>query len=82
MNRAQRRALKKKKKDKALSDTVGLFDLLPDECSSCAKPYDKKDRKMVKSWNVVVREEKKIVRLYCPTCWNTAKQVIKESRGK
>ncbi len=84
MNRAQRRALKKKtkKESKALEDTVGMFELLPDECSSCTKPYDKKNRKMVMSWNVVVREKEKIVRLYCPTCWNTAKQVITENREK
>ena len=83
MNRAQRRALKKNKKaKKSIEDTVGMFDLLPEECSSCEKPYNKKDRKMVMSWNVVVREKEKIVRLYCPTCWNTAKQVIRESRGK
>ena len=80
MNRAQRRAKKNKKENKDIENIVGLFELLPDECSSCIKPYDKKDRKMVMSWNVVVREKEKIVRLYCPTCWNTAKRVIRENR--
>lgn len=86
MNRTQRRAKAKKerrenKRPKVLKDAVGMFELLPDCCSSCAKSYDKKNRKMVMSWNVVVREEEKIVRLYCPTCWNTAKQVISNNRG-
>ena len=85
MNRAQRRAKAKQdkkngKQSKTLENKVGMFDLLPDRCSSCTKPYDKKDRKMVMSWNVVVREEEKIVRLYCPTCWNTSKQVISNNR--
>ena len=82
MNRAQRRAqAKKNKKQSGLKDIVGMFDLLPEKCSSCHAPYDKKSRKMAMSWNVVVKEEEKIVRLYCPTCWNTAKQVISNNRG-
>ena len=82
MNRAQRRAhAKKNKKKEGLKDIAGMFNLLPDKCSSCDAPYDKKSRKMAMSWNVVVKEEQKIVRLYCPTCWNTAKQVISNNRG-
>ena len=85
MNRAQRRAKAKKdgkfSKSKNLEDTVGMFDLLPEQCSSCTSPYDKKDRKMAMTWSVVVKEKEKVVRLYCPTCWNTAKQVISNNRG-
>ena len=82
MNRAQRRAnAKKQKKSKTIEDAVGMFNLLPDKCSSCESLYDKKNRKMAMSWKVVVREKEKIVRLYCPTCWNTAKQVISNNRG-
>ena len=81
MNRAQRRAAQKsnkngKKSNKEIDKVLGMFDLLPDQCSACLAPYDKKDKQMVTTWNVVVREEEKIVRLYCPTCWSTAKQVI------
>ena len=82
MNRAQRRAQKKKSSKKNdVEKTIGMFELLPDQCSACLAPYDKKDKKMVTTWNVVVREKEKIVRLYCPTCWNTAKRVIKENTG-
>ena len=82
MNRAQRRAQKKKSgKKNDVEKTIGMFELLPDQCSACLAPYDKKDKKMVTTWNVVVREKEKIVRLYCPTCWNTAKRVIKENTG-
>ena len=30
---------------------------------------------MVESWNVVVREEEGVVRLYCPDCWDKAQKV-------
>ena len=85
MNRAQRRAQKKKLRNKndlqEAHPSLEMFELLPDECSACQTPYDKKDKKMVVTWSVVVREQEKIVRLYCPTCWNTAKRVIKENGG-
>ena len=36
---------------------------------------------MVMSWNVVVHGDEEIVRLYCPTCWNTAKKVADEFKA-
>ena len=88
MNRAQRRAAQKskkkdgKKQNKEIDNVMGMFDLLPDQCSACLAPYDKKDRKMVTSWNVVVKEKEKIVRLYCPQCWTTAKKIIQDVKDK
>ena len=55
-----------------------MFDKIPDKCSACEEPFDKKNRDMVSTWNVVVRAEEEVVRLYCPTCWTTATNVIKE----
>jgi len=83
MNRQQRRArdrkIKKSKKKKTeLEQKLGLFDLLPEECMVCMKPFDKKDKQQVQSWNVVVREKERVVRVYCPTCWGKAKQLIEE----
>ena len=83
MNRAQRRAAQKSKKkgqksNKEIDKVMGMFDLLPDQCSACFAPYDKKDKQMASTWNVVVKEEEKIVRLYCPDCWNTATQIIQD----
>jgi predicted RNA-binding Zn-ribbon protein involved in translation (DUF1610 family) len=86
MNRAQRRAAQKSNKkkgekpNKEIDNVVGMFDLLPDQCSACLAPYDKKDKQMVTSWSVVVKEEKKIVRLYCPDCWETAQRIIQDVR--
>jgi len=79
VNRKQRRAAAqaaKKDGNKELSEKFFLFEQMPDECSACIKPFDKKDKEMVKSWNVVVREKENIVRLYCPDCWQKAINVI------
>ena len=81
MNRAQRRKLGIKKKPD-LEKKVGLFDKLPDKCTNCDKPYNKKDKQMAKTWSVVVREKENKVNLYCPTCWNDAKKFIQEMKEK
>ena len=87
MNRKQRRAMKRELKkehgvEDALADKMMMFDELPDECSSCLEAFDKKNRDMVFSWNVVVREQEKIVRLYCPTCWDAAQKAVKQVYGE
>ncbi len=81
MNRSQRRAAAKAAKkggNKELSEKIFLFNQLPDECLTCAEPFDKKNKQMVMEWNVVVREKEKIVRLYCPDCWSKAKKLVEE----
>jgi len=82
MNREQRRALAKTKKQKTtpkstteqteVEEKLGLFDKIPKECLTCFKPFDKKNKEMVMSWSVVVREAEGVVRLYCPDCWKKA----------
>ena len=76
MNRAQRRKLGIKGKKPDLENKIGLFDKLPKQCTNCDKPYDKKDKEMVTTWSVVVREQESKVNLYCPTCWDNAKKLI------
>ena len=81
MNRKQRRAMEKqlgKDSTKNLSEKIFQFDQLPEECSACVTPFDKQDKVMVESWNVVVREEENIVRLYCPDCWDKAQKIVAE----
>ena len=78
MNRKQRRAMEKKVgKDNSqkLADKIFQFDKLPDECLACLKPFDKNNKEMARTWNVVVRDEN-TVRLYCPDCWQFAKKLI------
>ena len=81
MNREQRRKMQKEaKKDgnQELETKVALFGKLPDECLTCLKPFDKKDREMVMSWSVVVHGPEEVVRLYCPDCWSKAKQITED----
>jgi len=83
MNRKQRRARDKKiKKSKTeatdMEQKLGLFDLMSDECLVCHAPFDKTNKEMVKTWNVVVREQEKSVKIYCPSCWNNAIKILKE----
>ena len=83
MNREQRRAAAKQaKKDgtEEVAEKVALFGLIGDQCLVCNKPFDKKDREMVMSWNVVVREKEEKVNLYCPDCWNGALDMLKQAK--
>ena len=84
MNRAQRRKMNKgkKKKQQDISGAMDMFDKLPNHCLTCEKPYDKKDKKMVMTWNVVVRNKEQKVNLYCPECWERAQVIVKELREK
>ena len=69
MNRETRRHLEKKiGKDatKNAAEKIAQFGNLPEKCDACHESFDKKDKVMVQSWRVVVRQE--TVRLFCPTC--------------
>ena len=77
MNRKQRRAMEKeigKENSQKLAEKIFQFDKLPDECLACLKPFDKKNKEEVRTWNVVVRDED-TVRLYCPDCWAMARRI-------
>jgi hypothetical protein len=61
---------KEKELDKEVSKKVGLFNLLPDKCHICEKPYDRKSKEMAQTWFVNVFADEKIVDLFCPDCWS------------
>jgi len=69
---------KKKDAEKAMATKVTLFGKLPDKCLTCEEPFDKTNKEMVTTWNVVVHEKEDVVRLYCPTCWEKALQIIED----
>ena len=74
-----RNAIKKQKKaEKQMTKKLMMFDMLEDACAACDKPFDKKSKEHATTWNVVVREQEKVVRLYCPECWDKANKLIKE----
>ena len=76
--KVRKKKRKQKEAEEELQQKVGMFEKLPDACDACKKTFDKKDKSMVQSWNVVVREAEGIVRLYCPECWNAAIKAIEE----
>ena len=83
MNRKQRREMEKKLgKDNSqkLAEKIFQFQNLPDNCLACTAPYDKTNKKMARTWNVVVDNDN--VRLYCPKCWSMARKVAKEYYDK
>ena len=73
----QKQRKDKKDAEEEMAIKVALFEKLPDECLTCEKPFDKTDKEMVMTWNVVVRQEEEVVRLYCPACWEKAIEVLK-----
>ena len=67
-----------KKLEKEIAEKVSLFNRMPDDCLTCLKPFDKKDRQMVLTWYVVVHKEEEEVNLYCPQCWEQADKFLEE----
>ncbi len=79
MNRKQRRAsakMEKKQGNQDLADKMNIYTKLPESCMMCEAEFDKQNREMLSTWNVVVREQEKVVRLYCPDCWSAAQRVV------
>ena len=72
---ARKRAKKAKKE---MKQQLMMFEKLGDSCAACEKEFDKKSKEHAMTWNVVVREKEKVVRLYCPECWDKANKIIKE----
>jgi predicted RNA-binding Zn-ribbon protein involved in translation (DUF1610 family) len=59
-----------------------MFDFLPENCLTCLEPFDKKNKEQVQSWFVVVKNEERTVRLYCPDCWEKAKEIVKDFKQR
>ena len=81
MNRKARRAIQKqmgKSTSDDLAEKMFQFDKLPISCSACQKGFDKTDKSMILSWNVVVRQD--VVRLFCPECTQKTKEILDEYR--
>ena len=75
--KAERKKVKQAEED--MQAKLNMFDKIGDECLNCQTLFNKKDREMVESWRVVVREDKGKVNLYCPPCWDLAQRFVKEA---
>ena len=78
----RRNAYNKNRKvvEKEMAAKLNKFDKLGDNCLICNADFDKKNKEMVQSWNVVVVEEG--VKLYCPTCWERAHNHLNNLKEK
>lgn len=82
MNRKLRRSMKKqmgKDSTEKLAQKFFQFEQLPEQCTACAEPFDKKDRDMVQSWSVVVKQD--TVRLFCPECIRKTKEALENVKN-
>ena len=82
MGSLKRKLVRKKAKTakKRMAQQLSMFDALEDECAACQKEFDKKDREMLQSWRVVVRQE--VVRLFCPDCIKKTQEVLENASTK
>ena len=89
MDKKHKKKLKraaKKKKDKStvqesqakLKKQINMFDRLPEKCSACTKKFPKTHEAHM-TWQVVVRNEKQQVRLFCPECQQKAKELVENN---
>mgnify|MGYP003640253431 CR=1 FL=1 len=82
MNRQQKRALKKEmgaEKVENLNQKISQIFNMPQKCCACAEPFEKKDKEMVHTWSVVVRQE--TVRLFCPECIKKTQTALEKQEG-
>lgn len=79
-------ARKIKKQNQLIQEKVMLFDALPSKCNGCQEPYDKKNKEQATTWSVMVFNESKSVRLFCPTCYKNvqawAEDFVKETENE
>ena len=71
-----------KEKEKDLKQKLNMFDRLPEECLTCHKAFDRKDKQQVQSWFVVVKNAESKVNLYCPDCWTKATKLVEDYYGE
>jgi hypothetical protein len=77
-----KRANKKKKEKKVVNEQhqrlakqIHMFDRMPNKCSACNVEFPK-TREAHLAWQVVVYNDKQLVRLFCPDCQEKAKKMV------
>ncbi len=78
IRKTERKDLPQRKKDaeQELAKTISRMGKLPDECSACKNPFDKKSKEMAQTWVVVARYEQNTINLFCPNCIEKVKEVL------
>lgn len=76
------RRQKEQKAQKEMKKQLSMFGMLGEQCMSCRKDFDKKSKEHAQTWRVVVRKDKNRVSLYCPECWDKAKELVEQLEKK
>ena len=67
IQRKKEKALRKSA-DKKMREKMRVNSLLPQACSKCEAPFDKKDLSAANDWYMIVSGTPAAVSLYCPAC--------------
>ena len=83
MNRKTRRHIEKTMGEETsnnFAEKISQFERLPEQCTTCQNSFDKQNKDMVQSWQVVVRQE--TIRLFCPECIEKAQAAVEQVEDK
>jgi len=75
---ASKRKKERKIAEEALKRKTSMFLDIPEKCCVCEAAFDRRSKEMAQSWQVVVFEERKKIRLTCPDCWSKVKTTMEE----
>jgi len=75
----KKRKQARKDAQEALASQAALMQSHPTECCLCQSPFTR-THETVKSWHVTIKEER--VRLTCPDCWSTIKEVVAKEQKR
>jgi len=84
VNRKQRReiqSLARKSGNKDIEEKMKIFSKLSDKCRACESPFDKTNIDHLSDWMVIVRESERKINLYCPSCWDKAKNAVEDLKN-
>jgi hypothetical protein len=74
-----KRKKERKEAQRQLAEQTSMIAKHPKECCVCQKPFER-THETVKTWMVVIREAKKVIRLTCPQCWETVERVTRKEK--
>jgi len=78
VNRAKRKE-KSRNAQERMAMQASLMMEHPTECCVCKEPFER-TQETVKTWQVTVIQEKKVVRLTCPSCWTLLTEELKRRK--
>ncbi len=72
-----KRKQQRKDAQKRLEEELGVMLKHPTECCVCAAPFER-THESVKTWMITTTNERKTVRLTCPTCWSRVVETVEK----